>query len=169
MVDYEVLRDTGAGIFQVLAKAKALEREGKKILHFEIGQPDQKTPEHIKQAAKDALDANFTGYVPSSGIQDLKEAIQEEIEKTRGFSPSLNQILVLPGANSGVYFGLRAVIEKLIAGEKLDPQYRDHQLSGNWKGHRYCHIESDWILIYRITADELYLERTGSHSALFKK
>ena len=64
---------------------------------------------------------------------------------------------------------LRVVIEKLIVGQKLDPQYKDHQLSGNWKGHRDCHIESDWILIYRITADELYLERTGSHSDLFKK
>ncbi len=64
---------------------------------------------------------------------------------------------------------LKTVIEKLIAGKKLDPHYRDHQLSGNWKGHRDCHIESDWILIYRITAGELYLERTGSHPDLFKK
>ncbi len=111
MVNYEVLRETGAGIFKVLAKAKALEREGKKILHFEIGQPDQNTPEHIKQAAKDALDANFTGYVPSSGIQELKEVVQEEVQKTRGFTPSLNQILILPGANSGVYYTLRAVVE----------------------------------------------------------
>ena len=64
---------------------------------------------------------------------------------------------------------LRTIIEILIAGKKLDPHYRDHQLSGNWKGHRDCHIESDWLLIYRITADDLYLERTGSHSDLFKK
>jgi len=64
---------------------------------------------------------------------------------------------------------LRAVIEKLVAGQSLDPKYKDHQLSGNWKGHRDCHIEPDWILIYRITPDDLYLERTGSHSELFKK
>lgn len=64
---------------------------------------------------------------------------------------------------------LKAVIEKLVEGENLEPKYRDHQLSGNWKGHRDCHIESDWILIYRIQADELFLERTGSHSELFKK
>jgi len=64
---------------------------------------------------------------------------------------------------------LKAVIEKLATGENLEPKYRDHQLSGNWKGHRDCHIESDWILIYRTEADELFLERTGSHSELFKK
>jgi len=64
---------------------------------------------------------------------------------------------------------LRTVIEKLAAGQYLEPKYQDHQLSGNWKGHRDCHIEPDWILIYRITVDDLYLERTGSHSDLFKK
>ncbi len=64
---------------------------------------------------------------------------------------------------------LRIVIEKLVSGQSLDPQYRDHQLTGNWKGHRDCHIEPDWILIYRLTSDDLFLERTGSHSDLFNK
>ena len=64
---------------------------------------------------------------------------------------------------------IRDVIEKLVAGQLLEPKYHDHQLSGNWKGHRDCHIEPDWLLIYRVTGDDLYLERTGSHSELFKK
>jgi mRNA interferase YafQ len=64
---------------------------------------------------------------------------------------------------------LRTVIENLITGQNLEAKYKDHQLSGNWKGHRDCHIEPDWILIYRIYADDLYLERTGSHSELFRK
>jgi len=63
---------------------------------------------------------------------------------------------------------LRTVVEKLASGKLLEPIYRDHPLSGNWKNHRDCHIEPDWILIYRITAEDLYLERTGSHSELFK-
>ena len=63
---------------------------------------------------------------------------------------------------------LKIVIENLVKGKLLEPRYRDHQLSGNWEGHRDCHIEPDWLLIYRITADSLYLERTGSHSELFK-
>ncbi|MCG8334013.1 MAG: type II toxin-antitoxin system YafQ family toxin [Proteobacteria bacterium] len=63
---------------------------------------------------------------------------------------------------------LTAVIAELQQSKKLDPRYHDHQLSGNWKGHRDCHIEPDWILIYRISDSELVLERTGSHSELFK-
>ncbi len=64
---------------------------------------------------------------------------------------------------------LKAIIEKLINGKALELKYKDHQLYGNWRGHRDCHIEPDWILIYRSTTDELFLERTGSHSELFKK
>lgn len=64
---------------------------------------------------------------------------------------------------------LKVVIEKLVAGKKLEPKYRNHRLSGNWNDHRDCHIEPDWILIYRIEDEELILERSGSHSELFKK
>ena len=64
---------------------------------------------------------------------------------------------------------LKTVIEKLSSGKPLEPIYRDHQLSGTWKDHHDCHIEADWILIYRITDEGLYLERTGSHTELFKK
>jgi mRNA interferase YafQ len=63
---------------------------------------------------------------------------------------------------------LKIVIEKLVTGQLLETNYRDHQLSGNWKGHRDCHIEPDWILIYRINSEDLFLERTGSHSDLFR-
>ncbi len=64
---------------------------------------------------------------------------------------------------------LQVVIEILVNEEQVDHKYKDHQLIGNWKNHRDCHIESDWILIYRISDNNLYLERTGSHSYLFKK
>ena len=55
----------------------------------------------------------------------------------------------------------------LLSGESLPPRNRDHPLKGAWKGRRDCHIDPDWILIYRRTEDELRLERTGSHSDLF--
>lgn len=63
---------------------------------------------------------------------------------------------------------LKIVINVLSTGQMLDERYNDHQLSGKWNGHRDCHIEPDWILIYRLTSDSIYLERTGSHSDLFK-
>lgn len=63
---------------------------------------------------------------------------------------------------------LEVVIETLLIGEKLDQKYKDHSLIGKWKNHRDCHLEADWILIYRLTHDSLILERTGSHSELFR-
>lgn len=63
---------------------------------------------------------------------------------------------------------LEVVIETLLIGEKLDPKYKDHSLIGKWKNHRDCHLEPDWVLIYRLTNDSLILERTGSHAELFK-
>jgi len=62
---------------------------------------------------------------------------------------------------------LNLYIDILITSKTLPPKYHDHQLSGRWIGHRDCHIEPDWILIYRLISDSLYLERTGSHSDLF--
>lgn len=66
---------------------------------------------------------------------------------------------------------LDAVIEMLALGEVLPLQYKDHELTNNWKGHRECHIQPDWLLIYRIDRDVLVLTltRTGTHSDLFGK
>lgn len=63
------------------------------------------------------------------------------------------------------------VIRKLGAGETLPPEFKDHELVGNWKNHRECHIQNDWLLIYQISENILVLEltRTGSHSELFRK
>ena len=61
------------------------------------------------------------------------------------------------------------VIRSLAADEPLEEKYRDHALLGRWSGSRDCHIEPDWILIYRNEPESLYLERSGSHSDLFKK
>ncbi len=59
------------------------------------------------------------------------------------------------------------VVKILLSGNHLPARYKDHPLRGNWKGRRDCHIEPDWILIYKISDEQLLLERTGSHSDLF--
>ena len=64
---------------------------------------------------------------------------------------------------------LKPVICRLIAGEPLDVPYRDHKLIGNWQRRRECHIEPDWLLIYKLESDRIVFERTGSHSDLFQK
>ncbi len=60
------------------------------------------------------------------------------------------------------------IARALLAGESLDPIHRDHQLIGDWQGRRDCHIESDWLLIYKSDGNRLIFERMGSHSDLFK-
>jgi mRNA interferase YafQ len=64
---------------------------------------------------------------------------------------------------------LKIIMEKLTKEELLDLKYKDHKLTGNYKDHRECHIEPDWLLIYRTTKTEIFFERTGTHSDLFKK
>jgi mRNA interferase YafQ len=62
---------------------------------------------------------------------------------------------------------LRLALSLLIAGEPLPAEYGDHPLRGDWKGFRDLHLESDWLLLYRIEGDELQLARTGAHADLF--
>jgi len=64
---------------------------------------------------------------------------------------------------------LKSVIRSLVCGEKLDPIYRDHKLTGNYYGCRDCHVESDWLLIYKYDEETLSLIRTGTHADLYKK
>lgn len=62
---------------------------------------------------------------------------------------------------------LKTIMAKLIAEEPLEPRHRDHKLTGGYHGRRECHIEPDWLLIYKIAGDEIIFERTGTHSDLF--
>ena len=66
-------------------------------------------------------------------------------------------------------YKLKIIICSIVAEEPLDSIHREHQLVGNWKGRRECHIESDWLLIYLNESDRVIFERTGTHSDLFKK
>lgn len=63
---------------------------------------------------------------------------------------------------------LMEVIRLISSGSALPEKHRDHPLSGNWSGSRDCHVEPDWLLIFRVDAENLFLERTGTHSDLFR-
>ena len=63
---------------------------------------------------------------------------------------------------------IKTIIKTLINQQPLNEVYRDHKLIGNYKNRRECHIEPDWLLVYKITKDEIFFERTGSHSDLSK-
>ena len=64
---------------------------------------------------------------------------------------------------------LKIIISSLLSEGQIDPIHRDHKLIGKWQGRRECHIESDWLLIYKYEIDRIIFERTGTHSDLFRK
>ena len=99
----------GQRMFQILAHAGELEREGKHILHFELGDPDFNTIAPIVEAVCDSLRGGETHYAPSGGIRELKEAAADVTQRSRGFRPSLDQLLVTPGANAQLDYAMVCV------------------------------------------------------------
>ncbi|MCH8299106.1 MAG: pyridoxal phosphate-dependent aminotransferase [Candidatus Marinimicrobia bacterium] len=98
--------------FEVLARAKALEAQGKSIIHLEIGEPDFDTPRHIVEAAHKALDDGWTHYGPASGDMNLKEAIVEEIKSSRNIDIGVENVVVTPGAKPIMFFGILSCVEE---------------------------------------------------------
>jgi len=113
----------GEAAFEVLAKAQELERQEKNILHFEIGEPDMETPENIAKAGIQAIRDKKTHYVPSIGVLELRKAVQDEIEKTRGYRPVLEQIVITPGLKPGIFFSMLAVVNPGDEVIYQDPSY----------------------------------------------
>jgi aspartate aminotransferase len=97
--------------FQVLVKARALEAQGRNIIHLELGEPDFPTPEHIVQAGVRALRDGKTKYTPSAGIPELREAIAAHVSATRGVSFTPDQVVVTPGAKPIMFFSILALVE----------------------------------------------------------
>src|ERR1700720_2894338 len=84
--------------FEVLVKARALEKQGHNIIHLEIGEPDFPTPPHIVEAGKRALDEGFTKYGPTAGLPELRESIARYVSRTRGITATPESVCVVPGA-----------------------------------------------------------------------
>ena len=98
--------------FEVLAKAKALEAQGKEIVHLEIGEPDFDTPKNITEAAIKALRDGWTHYNPSAGLPDLREAIAQDIAKSRGLKVNRDMVVVTPGAKPIMFFVILALVNE---------------------------------------------------------
>jgi aspartate/methionine/tyrosine aminotransferase len=97
--------------FEVLAKAKALEKQGREIIHLEIGEPDFDTPNNIKEAAIKAMKSGYTHYVPAAGIPELREAIAEYLSESRGIDVDPEEVVVTPGAKPIIFFSILACVE----------------------------------------------------------
>lgn len=123
----------GQPMFKLLVKVKEMERKGRKIFHFEIGDSDFRAHQHIIDATKKALDDDQTHYVDSMGIQELKEAVCDYTEKTLGFRPDLQQVLILP-SNSIIDFAMRCLADP---GDEViypDPGFSTYIAVTNYSG-----------------------------------
>jgi aspartate aminotransferase len=96
--------------FDVLARARALQAQGRDIIRLEIGEPDFPTPQHIVDAGKQALDEGWTHYGPSQGLPELREAIAEYISNTRGITVDPANVCVTPGGKPIIFFPILALL-----------------------------------------------------------
>ena len=97
--------------FEALARAKALEAQGRSIVFLGIGEPDFDTPEHIIDAAKDALESGFTHYTPSPGIPAVREVIAADMSARLGYQASASNVIVTPGGKPIMFFTILALAE----------------------------------------------------------
>lgn len=98
--------------FEVLARAKAMEAEGREVIHLEIGEPDFDTPRNIIDAAAKALKNGYTHYGPSAGLPDARTVFAEFITKDRGVQVKPDNIVITPGAKPILFFSILALVDK---------------------------------------------------------
>ena len=139
-------RIDGQPMFKLLDKVKKLELEGKNIIHFEIGDPDFETPKNISDAGINAIKNGFTHYVSSFGLTEFRHKICETTEKSRGFKPNLDQVLVTPGANIAIFYAISCVAnpgEEVIVPDPGFPTYYSTIKMCNVKAIRVPLLESN--------------------------
>jgi aspartate aminotransferase len=98
--------------FEVLNKARALERQGKSIIHLEIGEPDFDTPANVVEAGIDALRKGWTHYGPSAGLPDLRQALAEYVSRTRSVKVTSDEVVVVPGGKPIIFFTMLALVDE---------------------------------------------------------
>jgi aspartate/methionine/tyrosine aminotransferase len=98
--------------FEVLNKARALEKQGKSVIHLEIGEPDFDTPSNVVDAAVAALHSGWTHYGPSAGLPDLRQAIAEYVGRTRGVKVTSDEVVVVPGGKPIIFFTILSLIDE---------------------------------------------------------
>jgi aspartate aminotransferase len=97
--------------FEVLNQARALERQGKKIIHLEIGEPDFDTPANVVEAGINALRQGWTHYGPSAGLPELRQAVAEDVSRSRGVKVTSDEVVIVPGGKPIIFFTLLALAD----------------------------------------------------------
>ncbi|HEX8218825.1 MAG TPA: pyridoxal phosphate-dependent aminotransferase [Chloroflexia bacterium] len=141
--------------FEVAARARALEAQGRPIIHLEIGEPDFDTPTHVRQEAQRALDEGYTHYSNSTGILELRQAIAEYAGRNRGLKFDPANVVVTPGAKPIMFYAIMALVEE---GEEViypNPGFPIYESMINFLGGTAVPLQLSERNDFRIDLDEL--------------
>lgn len=141
--------------FEVLVKARALEAQGRDIVHLEIGEPDFDTPHNIIDAAVDALHKGFTHYGPSAGLPQLREAIAQYVSETRRVDVRPDEVVVVPGGKPIIFFTILALADE---GDEIiypNPGFPIYESMINYVGAKAVPIRLREEMDFRLDVDEL--------------
>src|SRR5207247_9096230 len=141
--------------FEVLVKARALEAQGRDIVHLEIGEPDFDTPGNIIEAANDALHNGFTHYGPSAGLPELRETIAEYVSETRRVNATPEEVVVVPGGKPIIFFSILALVEE---GDEViypNPGFPIYESMIDYVGANAVPIRLREEMDFRLDVDEL--------------
>ena len=145
----------GQKMFQILHQAKKLEAEGKKIIHFEIGDPDFDTPANVVEKCVEELRAGNTHYTSSAGLESFRQVAAERTFKSRGFKPSLDQILVTQGANVQIYYALACIADPGDEVITIDPCFVSYRSIFNFIGVKGRFVKLKEEDGFRLNPDDL--------------
>ena len=141
--------------FEAAARARALEAEGRSIIHLEIGEPDFDTPANVREAAKRAIDDGWTHYGPPLGLPELREAIAADASARKGFPASADRVVVTPGAKPIMYYAMLALVEP---GDEVivpDPGFPIYASMAAWAGGTVVPLPIRQAHEFRLDLDEL--------------
>jgi aspartate aminotransferase len=141
--------------FEVLVRARGLERQGRNIIHLEIGEPDMDTPANIVGAGIDALRKGFTHYGPAAGLPELREAIAAEVSSSRGIKVSPDEVVIVPGGKPIIFFTMLALVEE---GDEViypNPGFPIYESMINFLGAKAVPIPLREELDFRLDVNEL--------------
>jgi aspartate aminotransferase len=141
--------------FEVLARARALEAEGRKVIHLEIGEPDFDTPDHIREAARRAIADGHTHYNPSAGIPELKEAVSAFFSRTRGVDFPADRVVVTPGAKPVMVYTILALCQEGDEVMYPDPGFPMYESLASFSGATAVPIPLREERDFRMDPDEV--------------
>jgi aspartate aminotransferase len=141
--------------FEVLNKARALEKQGKEIIHLEIGEPDFDTPGNVVEAAVQALHKGWTHYGPSAGLPDLRQTIADYVSRTRAVKVTSDEVVVVPGGKPIIFYTMLALVDRDDEAIYPNPGFPIYESMINYAGGRAVPIRLREERDFGLDVDEL--------------